>query len=86
MAHFRDTDAGEKFVASAQSRETSTAVMEAIAFFALDEAEAEEFWNGDFQGRVDYLSIWENATGNGQRDVDLSWGAAGDAWAADFFE
>lgn len=84
MTHFADTDAGEQFIASAASRETSREVMEALAFFARDAQEAEDFWNGDFRGRVDLLSIWENATNNGSRDADLSWGDSDDAWAEEF--
>lgn len=83
-APFAETDAGAAFIASGPSRETSTEVMEAIAFFARNEQEAEDFWNGDCAGRVDFLSIWEKATSNGARDADLTWGDAGDAWAEGF--
>jgi hypothetical protein len=75
MTHFADTDAGAKFIASGASRETSSEIMEAIAFFARDENEAEDFWNGGFDGRVDFLSIWEKATGSGNLDAaHLAWG------------
>jgi hypothetical protein len=75
MTNFSDTDAGAEFIASGASRETSPEIMEAIAFFARNGKEADEFWNGDFDGRVDLLSFWENATGNGSReDTDLIWG------------
>lgn len=84
MTMFIETDAGAAFIDSAASRETSREVMEAIAFFARDEAEAEAFWNGDFAGRVDFLSIWEKATNNGSNSVDLCWGDAGEDWADQF--
>lgn len=84
MPNFCDTDDAAEFIASAASRETSTEVMEAIAFFARDAKEADDIWNGDFLGAVDLLSIWEHATNNGQRDVDLSWGASGEEWAEGF--
>ena len=84
MTKFRKNTAAAEFIATAASRETSTEVMEAIVFFARDEKEAEDFWNGDFAGRVDYLSIWEHATNNGQLDVNLCWGDGGDNWAEEF--
>lgn len=84
MTKFNQTDAGAAFIASGPSRETSTEVMEAIAFFARDANEAENFWNGDFNGQIDFLSIWENATSNGAKDADLIWGDAGDCWADEF--
>ncbi len=76
MTAFRDTDAAAAFVASADSRETSRKVMEAIAFFARNEAEAEAVWQGDGLGQVCHLSdVWEHATGNGRDDDnDLFWG------------
>lgn len=76
MTKFRDTDAAEAFVATAASRETSPEVMQAIVFFARDEAEAIALWDGDGLGTVANLSdIWENATGNGRVDDEsLMWG------------
>lgn len=75
MERFADTDAGRAFVATADSRRTSPEVMEAIAFFARDEAEAVSLWDGDAIGTVAHLSdIWEHATGNGRiSDEDLLW-------------
>lgn len=73
------------FIATAASRETSTEVMRAIAHFARDAAEAEAIWNGDALGvACNLIDIWEHATSNGANDVDLSWGADGDRWAAEF--
>lgn len=76
MTKFRDTDAAASFIATADSRETSREVMEAIAFFARDEAEAIALWEGDGIDVVASLSdIWEHATGNGRIDADdLMWG------------
>ena len=76
MTKFRDTDAAEAFVATAASRETSPEVMQAIVFFARDEAEAVALWDGDGLGTVANLSdIWESATGNGRVDDEsLMWG------------
>jgi hypothetical protein len=76
MTKFRETDAAADFIASAASRETSPEVMQAIAFFARDAAEAEALWQGDGIGRIAHASdIWEHATGNGRlRGDDLFWG------------
>jgi hypothetical protein len=76
MTAFRDTDAAVDFIASADSRETSRRVMQAIAFFARDTAEAEAVWRGDDLDRVCRLSdVWEHATGNGRHDdTELFWG------------
>ncbi|MDD2862323.1 MAG: hypothetical protein PHT60_16510 [Acidiphilium sp.] len=75
MTKFIESDAGVAFINSGDSRETDRRIMEAIAFFALNEAEAEAFWNGDFGGKCDYMSIWEHATNNGLLDAaDMPWG------------
>ena len=85
MTKFNETDDGLAFIATANSRETSTEIMKAIAFFARDKAEAEAIWEGDAIGKAcTMLDIWENATGNGRLDADdLCWGAAGSKWFAD---
>jgi len=86
MAKFKDTDAGAAFIASADSRDTSPEIMEALAFFARDLAEAEALWNGD---RIDNATcaictpgdLWENVTKNGMHaTTDFCWGAAGSGW------
>jgi hypothetical protein len=76
MTKFIETDAAQAFIDTAASRETSPAIMTAIAFFARNEAEAVALWEGDGIGVVAHLSdIWENATNNGQiDDADLMWG------------
>ena len=82
MSNFYDTDAGAEFIATANSRNTSPEIMEAIAFLARNAAEAEAIWEGDRLGESELLAIWEHATGNGFRDASaLFWGAAGNDWA-----
>lgn len=85
MAQFSETQAGQDFIASGPSRETDTKIMEALAFFAHDAAEAEELWNGGGFGRICHLSdLWERVTGNGLRDADeFRWGAAATRWYAE---
>lgn len=85
MTKFNETDEGLAFIATADSRETSREIMEAIAFFARNSAEAEALWNGDALGVVAApLDIWEHVTKNGLRDAsDYVWGAAGANWAAE---
>lgn len=82
MAHFRDTDAGQTFVSSGDSRETSAEIMEAIAFFARDQTEAEALWNGDGFGVICHTTdLWERVTGNGLREpTEYCWGTAGRNW------
>ena len=82
MPLFRYSDAAEKFIASADSRETSPEIMEAIAFFARDLAEAEALWNGNGFGHVCHeLDMWERVTKNGLHvSTDFVWGAAGTGW------
>jgi len=84
MERFMDTETGAEFIASGPSRETSDAVMRAIAFFARDMNEAETIWNGNLDGLTTYQAIWENATGNGMVNADLEWGDTGDQWAREF--
>lgn len=76
MTQFINTDAGQAFIATSDSRETSPEVMTAIAFFAHNEVEAEAIWNGDLEGKAwDITGIWENATNNGLIDAEtIYWG------------
>ena len=70
-----DTDAGQAFIATADSRETSPEVMTAIAFLARNEAEAEAVWAGDMGGICYPYDVWEAATKNGLIDNEtLYWG------------
>ena len=85
MTNFADTSAAADFIATGSSRETSPAVMEAIAFFARNASEADAIWSGDAIGTACTMQdIWEKATSNGHNDVDLSWGDEGDKWAKEF--
>lgn len=81
MTKFRHTESAAEFIASGDARETDREIMEAIAFFARDLAEAEAIWSGDFGDACTMLDIWEHVTGNGLRDAsDYCWGAAGGKW------
>lgn len=82
MTKFSETTEGAAFIATADSRETSPEIMEAIAFFARNAAEAEALWNGDGFGVVCHPSdLWERVTGNGSREpTEFCWGAAGRNW------
>ncbi len=78
MVKWHETDEASAFIASGDGRETDARIMNAIAFFAQDAAEAEAFWNGDFGGKCEYGAIWEHATNNGKLDgCEMQWGAAG---------
>lgn len=84
MTTFRHTAAGQEFVASGASRETSPEIMEAIAYFARNTDEAEAIWSGDFGSSCNALDIWARATSNGVRaSDDYCWGAAGSDWYVD---
>ena len=75
MSKWKDTDEAAIFIASADSKETDTRIMQAIAFFASDLDEAEAFWNGDFRSGRDLFHIFRHATNNGMLDAgDMQWG------------
>jgi hypothetical protein len=82
MTTWNETQEADDFIATADSRETSPKIMEAIAFFARNKAEAESLWDGDGFGAVcTPLDLWENVTNNGQiDDTEFCWGAAGRQW------
>lgn len=82
MTKWNETQEADEFIASADSRETSLEIMQAIAFFAHDQKEAVALWNGDGFGTVCHVSdLWERVTGNGARNAtDYQWGAAGSDW------
>lgn len=82
MAKFNETPEAADFIASAESRETSKEIMEAIAFFAQNAKEAEDLWNGDGFGVVcSPTDLWEHVTNNGLREAsDFVWGASGAHW------
>lgn len=81
-SRFAETAAGHAFVCSAESRETSVEIMEAIAGFARTTEEAEALWNGDGFGTVCTVTdLWERVTQNGRFDPsEFCWGAAGRNW------
>ena len=71
----------EDFVSSADSRETSPEIMEAIWYVAGGNSErAEEIWR-DGGTEPEMIAIEERATNNGGVDKNtLYWGASGNAW------
>lgn len=71
----------QNFIDSANSRETSTEVMEAISQLARHESEAIRIWEAPTEAEI--LAIWERVTKNGLIDADeFYWGATSDQWAA----
>ena len=80
--NFYETTAAADFIAPGDSRETSSEIMQAIAYFARDLSEAEALWAGDGFGEVCQTSdLWERVTQNGLHDAtEFCWGAAGRNW------
>lgn len=79
MTRFLDTAAADAFIASADSRETSREVMEAIASLARSMEEAEALWADGYAPGLPadraLVAVTEIATGNGRLDAaDLFWG------------
>jgi hypothetical protein len=63
------------FIATADSRDTSVEIMEAIAFFSRDRNESEAIWDGEYSDEL-LAAIAAHATANGRIDpADLDWGA-----------
>jgi hypothetical protein len=85
MTKFADTAAAAAFIASADDRQTSVKIMEALVFFARNEDEAESLWNGDGIGKIAHMSdIVERVTDNGLTDAsEYYWGMASNEWAQD---
>lgn len=83
MIHFSDTQDALDFIGTADSRETSPQIMEAIASHSANTAEAVTIWengidNWDSSAQLNFL---ERATGNGRVPARaLMWGAAGSNW------
>ena len=73
------------FIETADSRETSTELMEAILFAADgNEARAEQIW-ADGPSDAELVCIVERVTKNGLHETtDFVWGAAGEQWATAF--
>jgi hypothetical protein len=81
MTKFNETTEAIAFISTADGRETSREIMEAIAFFARNEDEAELIWNGDFGDICTPADIWEKVTKNGRHDAEkFCWGADGSNW------
>ena len=69
------------FIETADSRETSREIMEAIRAVAGSETAAVRVWEAPSYEEA--LAVWERVTNNGNTDsTDFCWGAAGSAWAA----
>ena len=88
MTHFKHTAEGADFIASADSRETSREIMEAIAAFAGDLQAAEYIWE---EGPVNFddeslRAFLDTITHDGQGVAleDTCWGAEGSGWSAPF--
>lgn len=69
------------FLKSADSRETSAELMEAILFVAGgNEARAVRIWEDPSEREL--VNIWERVTKNGLIDAsEFCWGAEGSRWA-----
>lgn len=84
MTKFIDTAEGKSFIASGDSRETSPEIMEAIAFFANDAADAEAIWANGSSPSASVADIARRVTKDGLLDAtDFVWGSAGGAWTLD---
>lgn len=70
------------FIETADSRETSKEIMEAIMFVAGgDSSEAVRIWEEPTEAEL--LAIWERVTQNGLHDAsEYCWGADGSKWAS----
>ena len=72
----------KNFIDTADSRKTSTELMEAI-FYTSGKSEklAERIWAEPTNDEL--IAIWERVTKNGNiESTDFCWGAAGSRWAA----
>lgn len=71
-----------KFLESADARETSPQIMDAIwTVSRRDEAAANRIWEAP--DGAELVAIWENVTKNGLIDEStFFWGAAGNDWNA----
>jgi hypothetical protein len=82
MIKWSETNEATAFIHTGATRETSTEIMEAIAFFAKTLDEAESLWRGDGFGTICHpADIWEHVTKNGLRDAsEFCWGSSGTTW------
>lgn len=69
------------FLQTADSRETSPELMEAILHVSgWNEAEAVRVWESPTEAEM--IAIWERVTNNGLIDAaEFCWGSAGSDWA-----
>ena len=89
MTNFRDTDEAAAFIATAGSRETDPAIMEAITFFARDINEAVRLCGGTARTARSpaRATFWERVTKNGLHDAtEFCWGASGSQWWAQMIQ
>lgn len=71
----------DNFISTADSRETSIEVMEAIRAVAGSDEAAVRVWEDPSYEEA--LAVWERVTNNGLRDsTNYCWGASGSNWAA----
>jgi len=69
------------FTDTADSRNTSAEIMNAIRNVAGSESAAVRVWEEPTYEEA--LAVWERVTNNGNTDsTDYCWGAAGSAWAS----
>ena len=69
------------FIETADSRETSTEIMEAIRAVAGSETAAVRVW--ECPSYEESLAVWERVTNNGNADsTDYCWGTSGSKWAS----
>ena len=68
------------FTDTADSRNTSTEIMDAIRIVAGSESAAVRVWEEPTYEEA--LAVWERVTNTGNTDsTEFCWGAAGSAWA-----
>jgi len=81
-AEAKADEPAEAFADSADSRETSKEIIDAIlAVAGNSDAEAVRVWEAPTEAEA--LAVWERVTKNGLRDsADYCWGASGSDWAA----
>jgi len=69
------------FISTADSRETSPEIMEAILAVAGSQSAAGRVWEEPTYEET--LAVWERVTKNGMHDsTEYCWGASGSKWAA----
>ena len=69
------------FIATANSRETSPEIMEAIRSVAGSDTAAVLVWEAPSEEEA--LAVWERVTNNGLiPSADYCWGASGSRWAS----